>query len=81
MIKRMTLMLLAVGVVFGGVFGFKYYIGLMIQEKLGNRQPPPATVTTAKAEKRTWQPTLHAVGSLSAARGVDVSAERAGRIV
>jgi membrane fusion protein (multidrug efflux system) len=37
-------------------------------------------VTTATAEKRTWQPTLHAVGSLSAARGVDVSAERAGQV-
>jgi membrane fusion protein (multidrug efflux system) len=80
MIKRMTLMLLALGVVFGGVFGFKYYIGLMIEEKLGNRQPPPATVTTTTAGRSTWQPTLHAVGSLSAARGVEVSAERAGQV-
>lgn len=80
MIKRMTLMLLAVGVVFGGIFGFKYYIGQMIEEKLGNRQPPPATVATTTAEPSTWQPTLHAVGSLSAARGVQVSAERAGQV-
>jgi membrane fusion protein (multidrug efflux system) len=80
MIKRMILMILALAVVFGGIFGAKYYIGQMIQQKMAQRQPPPVAVTTTEAAARTWQPRLHAVGSLKATKGVAISPEMAGRV-
>ena len=80
MIKRMLLMILALAVVFGGIFGWKYYVGQMIQQKMAQRQPPPVTVTTTEAATRTWQPKLHAVGSLKATKGVAISPEMAGRV-
>jgi membrane fusion protein (multidrug efflux system) len=80
MIKRMLLMVLALAVVFGGIFGWKYYVGQMIQQKMAQRQPPPVTVTTTEASATTWQPELHAVGSLKATKGVAISPEMAGRV-
>lgn len=80
MIKRMLLMILVLAVVFGGIFGWKYYVGQMIQQNLAQRQPPPVTVTTTQAVARTWQPELDAVGSLKATQGVAISPEMAGRI-
>jgi len=80
MIKRMIVMILALAVVFGGVFGAKYYIGQMIQQKMAERKPPPVAVTTIEASARTWQPRLHAVGSLKATKGVAISPELAGRV-
>ena len=42
---------------------------------------PPESVSTAVATHETWQPTLTAVGSLSAVQGVTVAAELDGKIV
>jgi len=80
MTKRMIIMILALAVVFGGIFGFRFFMDMKIQEFLAERKPPPATVTTIKAAAKTWQPRLHAVGSLKATKGVAISPEIAGRI-
>jgi membrane fusion protein (multidrug efflux system) len=80
MIKRMILMLLALAVVFGGIFGFKYYQGMLMKQQMAAQKRPPATVTTAEAEAVTWQPELTAVANLRAARGVAVSPELEGRV-
>ena len=80
MIKRMILMVLALAVVFGGIFGFKYYQGMLMQQYMANKERPPATVTTTEAKAATWQPELTAVASLRAANGVAVSPELQGRV-
>ncbi|MFA9461351.1 efflux RND transporter periplasmic adaptor subunit [Thiohalorhabdus methylotrophus] len=81
MIKRMLLMLIALALVFGGIFGWKYYTAMLMQQRMASMKPPPSTVTTYEAEATTWQPELHAVGSLQAVRGVSVSPEVAGRVI
>jgi membrane fusion protein, multidrug efflux system len=79
MAKRMILMILVVGVLFGGVFGYKIFQGRMMK-KYASIQPPPATVTAIKAEYQPWQPQLKSVGSLRAVRGVDVTCEISGLV-
>jgi membrane fusion protein (multidrug efflux system) len=71
-------MLLIVGLLFGGLFGYKIFTARMIKKFMAAGQSPPAIVTTVKAEILTWQPQLKAVGSLRAMRGVDVSSEISG---
>ena len=78
MTKRMLIMLLIVGLLFGGLFGYKIFTARMIKKFMAAGQSPPAIVTTVKAELLTWQPQLKAVGSLRAMRGVDVSSEISG---
>ena len=43
--------------------------------------PPPEAVTTAEAHEESWEPTLSAVGSLTAVHGVMVSTETPGKVV
>ncbi len=80
MTKRMLIMLLLAGIVFGGVIGFQIFKGQMIKKYMAAGKPPPATVTTKKVGFETWQPQLNSVGSLRAARGVDVTTEITGMV-
>ncbi|MDX2027643.1 MAG: efflux RND transporter periplasmic adaptor subunit [Alphaproteobacteria bacterium] len=75
---RMILMLIAVGLVLGGVFGFKIFQGMMIKKFMAAGGAPAQTVSTAVAEYQDWQPKLDAVGSLRAVKGADLSSEVAG---
>ena len=78
MIKRMLMMLVLVGVVLGGLFGFKAFVGGKIKEAMASMADLPQTVSAAKAASSDWQPRIDAVGSLRAVRGADLSLEVAG---
>jgi membrane fusion protein (multidrug efflux system) len=76
--KRMVIMLAAVGVVLGLVFGFGIFKGVMIKRYFATAGSPPQTVSTMVAKMESWQPTITAVGSLKAVKGADLSLEVAG---
>src|SRR6202046_4810762 len=78
MTKRMTIMLIAVAVVFGGIFGFQAFKAAMIKKFMSAMGSPPQTVSAAKAGYGEWQPKIEAVGSLRAVKGADLSLEVAG---
>jgi membrane fusion protein (multidrug efflux system) len=78
--KRMTIMLIAVGLLVGGLVGYNIFKGVMMQKYMGKGPQPAATVTAMKAEYQLWQPQLNAVGTLRAVRGVDVTTEVAGLV-
>jgi membrane fusion protein (multidrug efflux system) len=80
MIKRMIIMLVAIGLLFGGIFGYQAFKSRMQRKSMAAMQPPPATVTAMKAEYQSWQPEIKAVGSLRAVRGVDVTSEISGLV-
>lgn len=75
MIKRMLIMLVLVGAVLGGLFGFKAFVGGKIKEAIAGMANVPQTVSAAKATSSDWQPKIDAVGSLRAVRGADLSLE------
>ncbi len=76
--KRMVIMLIAVAVVFGGIFGFQAFKAMMIKKFMSSMAQPPQTVTALKASNSPWQPNLEAVGSLRAVKGADLSLEVSG---
>jgi membrane fusion protein, multidrug efflux system len=78
MTKRMVIMLVAVAVVLGGIFGFQVFKGIMIKKFMSAMSSPPQTVSTTKASYSEWQPTIEAVGSLRAVKGADLSLEVSG---
>ena len=78
--KRMVIMLIVVGIVLGGVIGFNFFKGYMMQKYMASAPIPPSTVSAMKADYQEWQPQLNAVGTLRAARGVDVTTEVAGLV-
>jgi membrane fusion protein (multidrug efflux system) len=80
MTKRMIIMLVLVGAVFGGIFGFQAFKGKMMKKFMSSKGSPPQTVSAMKAAYQEWQPQLEAVGSLHAVNGVDVSPQVAGTV-
>lgn len=77
MIKNLVLVLLALGVLFGGIFGWKHYQG---QQRMMGRVMSPSVVSTQLVQQENWQPSLPAVGTISPIRGVVISSEVAGVI-
>ncbi len=75
MIKRMLIMLILVGAVLGGLFGFKSFVGGKIKEAMAGMANMPQTVSAMKAGSSDWQPRIDAVGSLRAVRGAELSLE------
>jgi len=78
--KRMIIMLIIVGLILGGVFGFEIFKGMMIKKYMSSMSAPPQTVSTTVAGYQDWKPKLEAVGSLRAVKGVDISNELEGTI-
>jgi membrane fusion protein (multidrug efflux system) len=78
MIKRMVIMLVAVAIVFGGIFGFQVFKGAMIRKFITAASNPPQTISAAKANYSQWQTKIEAVGTLRAVKGADLSLEVSG---
>jgi len=71
----MILMLAVVGLVFGGIFGYKAFQARMIRQSMASMKPPAVAVTARKAEALSWRSELKAVGTLRAVKGVEVTSE------
>jgi membrane fusion protein (multidrug efflux system) len=80
MTKRMLIMLMAVGILFGGIFAYKAFVSYEMKKSMSAYQAPPVTVSATEVKSLVWQPRLSAVGSLRAVRGVDVTSEIAGLV-
>jgi len=75
---RMTLMLIAALVVFGGVFAIKAVIGAQTNKFFDNMPQPAAAVSSAAAKTERWSDDSEAVGTLVAVNGTDVTTESGG---
>jgi membrane fusion protein (multidrug efflux system) len=78
MIKRLLIMLIVVGLIFGGIFGFITFKAKMIKQFMSSMGGAPQTVSTTTANYQDWSSNLDAVGSLSAVQGADLSADVSG---
>lgn len=80
MSKRIILTLVLLGLVFGGVIGFKLFKQSKITEYLSNMGTPPVHLNAAVAKAEAWPQQLAAIGSLRARRGIDIRSEADGVI-
>jgi len=78
--RRMLIMLAVVGLLFGGLFGWQALQSRKAAQFMASAHQPQVVVSAVKALPQAWQPELKAVGSLRAARGVDVSSEIEGLV-
>lgn len=76
--KRMIVMLLLAGIVFGGVFGWKWFSGMMMNQYFDNMPTPEAAVSATEAVRDTWPREIRAVGSFKATNGVNLTTELGG---
>lgn len=75
---RVTIMLLAVGLVAGGLIFFQQFKAGILKQVVANIRSEVPTVATATAVIQPWQSSLTSVGTARAFRGADLAAEVAG---
>lgn len=78
MIKRFIIAFILVALVAGGLIGFNIFRDRAIQQYFATMQRPAVTVSTTTVEPTRWQPMISAIGTASAARGVELTVETSG---
>lgn len=75
--SRFIIVIIFLGLVLGGIFGYKFYqFGQM--EKQMSQPQPPAQISVTRSTKENWQPSIKAVGSVQAINGIEVANELPG---
>lgn len=78
MIKRFALIIFLSMLLFGGLFGWKFF---QISQNIKSMPvPPPPVVAGATVKRDEWQSSLSGVGSLVAVAAVEVSSEIEGKV-
>lgn len=80
MFKHLTIMVVLLTIVFGGIFGYKMFEKKMVGEYFANFTPPPITVSADQSKTETWQPEIHSIGTLQAVNGVELATEVGGMV-
>ena len=78
--KRMILMLIAVTVIFGGVFAVKAIMSKGMNDFFDTMPQPAAAVTDWTAKQEEWIDAQQAVGTFVAINGTDVTTEAGGGV-
>lgn len=78
MIKPAVIMVLAVALILGAIFGVQRYFGGKFKASMAVAAAQPQTVSTIEAVATEWQPYIQSTGTLRAVRGADLSAQAAG---
>jgi len=81
MIKRFIIAIVALVLVCGGLVGFNLFRSKAISDFFANMQPPTQTVSTVEVKPVVWNPAIEAVGTVSAAQGIEVATEVSGIIL
>lgn len=75
---RLTVMLLAVGLVAGGLIKFQQFKAGILKQVVATIRSEEPTVATAPASMQQWQPRQTSVGTARASNGADLAAEIGG---
>lgn len=78
MIKRFIFAILFLAIVGGGIVGFNMFRDQAIEQFFANMPVAPLAVSTTTVEPMAWTPGIEAIGTVSAARGVDLTVETTG---
>ncbi|KEF30758.1 MAG: efflux RND transporter periplasmic adaptor subunit [Gammaproteobacteria bacterium] len=75
--SRFVIVIIFLGIVLGGIFGYKIYQFGQFQKQMSQPQPP-AQISATRATTEQWTPSIKAVGSIEAVNGIEIANEVAG---
>ncbi|MDF1827614.1 MAG: efflux RND transporter periplasmic adaptor subunit [Legionellaceae bacterium] len=78
--KPMTVMIIGLSVVFGGLIIFNTGKSMFLKNFFAHYTPPAVTVSSVTVKEQTWKPSFHAVGEFVAVQGVDINSEASGNV-
>jgi membrane fusion protein (multidrug efflux system) len=80
MIKRLIIAFVLLVLVCGGIIGFNIFRDRAVEQYFANAPVAAATVSATIVEPMKWTPGIEAIGTIGAARGVDLTVETSGII-
>ncbi len=78
--KQWIIVIVALVVLFGAIFGGKFYAEHRAAVAAAHRSFPPTAVSTGVASDQPWNPEVNVVGSLEAVDGTEITAQIAGNV-
>ena len=78
MIKRFLIAIVLLVLIGGGLVGFNLFRDKAIQDFFANMPVQPVAVSTVEAEPGAWTPSISAIGTIGANRGVELTVETTG---
>lgn len=78
MIKRFIIAIILLAIVAGGIVGWQLFRENMMAQFFANMPVVPTVVSTKKVEPVQWTPGIEAIGTVSAAQGVNLTVETTG---
>lgn len=72
--SRFLIVIIVLGAVLGGIFGYKFYQFGQMKERFAQPQPP-LEIAATRAVTAQWTPAIKAVGSIEAVNGIEVANE------
>lgn len=78
MLKRFIIAFVLVALVVGGIVGFNIFRNQAIEEFFSEQQQPAVPVASTVVEEGVWTPGIEAIGTVYAARGIDLAVEATG---
>ena len=78
--RPMKIMLIGLGILFGGIFLWKTFQSIMMKRYFASMKYQTVTVSAMKVTENPWQPSIKVVGSLRAILGVNVTTSLAGLV-
>ncbi len=78
MLKRLFIAIILLGLLGGGLVGFNMMRDKGIAQFFANMPVAPLAVTTLEVEAISWTPVIEAIGTVNAARGIELTVEAAG---
>ena len=78
MIKRLLIAIVLLAVLAAGVVGFNMFRDQAIENFFANMPVATVTVSTVEVKPESWTPSIDAIGTVNAIRGVDLTVETTG---
>lgn len=78
MIKRFLIAIVLLALIVGGLVGFNMFRDQAIENFFANMPVQTVTVSTVTAQQDSWTPSIDAIGTVNAIRGVDLTVETTG---
>lgn len=72
--SRFVIVIIFLGLVLGGIFGYKFYQFSQMEKQLSQPQAP-AVISVTDATTESWQPAIKSVGSIKAINGIAAANE------
>ncbi len=79
--SKLLLMAIFLFAVFGSILAYNLFRDFAKELYMKERDIPAVTVSVSDATSQTWQPTLAAIGTLTAIQGVEVTTQVSGKVV